>query len=216
MKINNPEVNSLLENNQESTEVHPFQPFLPAGAKLLMCGTFPPQKKRWSMNFYYPNYINDMWRIFGLILEGDKDYFVDSEAKSFKEDLLRSALSNLGVALSDTGSEVVRTAGNASDKYLEIRKQIDLGVLLTELPDCIAVATTGEKAASVISLLTNTTPPKMGEYNECSFIDSRGNSRKFRHWRMPSSSRAYPMKLDIKAEYYAKMLQSVFGITPKL
>ena len=44
-------------------EKHPLEPFLPAKAKLLMLGSFPPQKKRWSMDFYYPNLNNDMWRI---------------------------------------------------------------------------------------------------------------------------------------------------------
>ena len=41
-------------------EIHPLEPFLPAKSKLLMLGSFPPQKKRWSMEFYYPNLNNDM------------------------------------------------------------------------------------------------------------------------------------------------------------
>ena len=45
-------------------EAHPLEPFLPANAVLLMLGSFPPQKKRWSMDFFYPNLQNDMWRIF--------------------------------------------------------------------------------------------------------------------------------------------------------
>jgi hypothetical protein len=36
-------------------EEHPLEPFLPVNAKLLMLGSFPPQKKRWSMEFFYPN-----------------------------------------------------------------------------------------------------------------------------------------------------------------
>lgn len=211
-------INSMVDQPEDtpgakdSQESHPLRPFLPANAKLLMCGTFPPQRHRWSMNFYYPNFINDMWRIFGLILEGDKDYFVDTPNKTFKVNLLKDTLSNLGVALSDTGREVVRTAGNASDKYLEIRKPIDLQAILSEIPECIAVATTGEKAASVIAGLTNTAVPKMGEYSECFLIDSRGQERKFRHWRMPSSSRAYPMKLEKKAYIYGKMITDIFGL----
>ncbi|MDE6272519.1 MAG: uracil-DNA glycosylase family protein [Muribaculaceae bacterium] len=202
--------------SKDTTESHPLRPFLPQGAKLLMCGTFPPQRHRWSMNFYYPNFINDMWRIFGLILEGDKDYFVDAPAKTFKVNLLKETLTNLGVALSDTGREIVRTAGNAADKFLDIRKQIDLPAMLTELPDCIAVATTGEKAASVIAEMTGTEIPKMGEYRECELLDSAGNLRKFHHWRMPSSSRAYPMKVEDKAAIYGKMISEVFGIITKL
>ena len=62
-------------------EVHPFEPFLPEDARLLMLGTFPPSEKRWSVKFYYPNFINDMWRIVGLLFFHDKDYFVDAAQK---------------------------------------------------------------------------------------------------------------------------------------
>ena len=48
-------------------EQHPLEPFLPGNARLLMLGSFPPQKKRWSMEFYYPNWNNDMWRITGFL-----------------------------------------------------------------------------------------------------------------------------------------------------
>ena len=34
------------------SEQHPLEPFLPAGARLLMLGSFPPQRKRWSMDFF--------------------------------------------------------------------------------------------------------------------------------------------------------------------
>ena len=64
-------------------EKHPLEPFLPAKAKLLMLGSFPPQKKRWSMEFYYPNLNNDMWRIFGILFFDDKDYFLNETRKAF-------------------------------------------------------------------------------------------------------------------------------------
>lgn len=191
------------------TESHPLRPFLPAGAKLLMCGTFPPQRHRWSMNFYYPNFINDMWRIFGLIFFNDKDYFVDIPAKTFHVNELKVFLEKTGIALSDTGREIERTAGNASDKFLNIRKQIDLPAILAEIPECIAIATTGEKAAGVIADLTGTEIPKMGEFSECELTDSTGTVRHFQHWRMPSSSRAYPLPLVKKAAEYEKMVHSI-------
>ena len=62
-------------------EQHPLEPFLPGNARLLMLGSFPPQKKRWSMEFYYPNWNNDMWRITGFLFFNDKDYFVDKTKK---------------------------------------------------------------------------------------------------------------------------------------
>ena len=47
-------------------EIHPFEPWLPKDARLLMLGTFPPAPKRWCMDWYYPNFQNDMWRIMGI------------------------------------------------------------------------------------------------------------------------------------------------------
>lgn len=194
-------------SNPLPTESHPFKPFLPENARLLMCGTFPPKQNRWSMNFYYPNFINDMWRIFGLIYFGDKEALVDKEHKTFRLLELKKLLSEKGIALSDTGKEVVRTKDNASDKWLQIDKPIDLSDILARIPECVAVASTGEKAAGIIADLTGTEVPKVGEWSECSLADTNGVARVFRHWRMPSSSRAYPMKLEKKAEFYRTMLR---------
>lgn len=158
------------------------------------------------MEFYYPNFINDMWRIFGLIYFNDKDALVDTAGKTFKLDEIKRLLTEKRIALSDTGVDVVRTKDNASDKWLRIERPIDLGNMLSGMPDCSEVATTGEKAAGVIAELTATEVPKVGEWCECR-IDAGGSERLFRHWRMPSSSRAYPMKLEKKADYYRTMLK---------
>lgn len=190
------------------SETHPLEPFLPADSKLLMCGTFPPKRNRWSMEFYYPNFINDMWRIFGIVYFGDKNYFVDASAKTFKVELIKELLVEKGIALSDTGKEVVRMKDNASDKWLQIDRPIDLCATLSVMPGCVAVATTGEKAAGVIAGLTATEVPKVGEWRECVLAMPDGSLRHFHHWRMPSSSRAYPLKLEKKAEYYGAMLRA--------
>ena len=44
-------------------EEHPLQPFLPTGARVLFLGSFPPPREKWSMEFFYPNFINDFWRV---------------------------------------------------------------------------------------------------------------------------------------------------------
>ena len=79
------------------TEEHPLQPFLPPHARLLMLGSFPPQKKRWCMDFYYPNFINDMWRIMGYIFHGDRNWFVDERAKCFKKEMIVEFLLDKGI-----------------------------------------------------------------------------------------------------------------------
>ena len=55
------------------TETHPLPPFLPPHAQLLMLGSFPPPRERWKMDFYYPNFQNDMWRIFGCVFFDNRD-----------------------------------------------------------------------------------------------------------------------------------------------
>lgn len=187
-------------------ETHPLEPFFPEGAKVLMCGTFPPQRSRWSMDFYYPNFINDMWRIFGLIYTGDPATFVDKEHSTFYLPEIKALLTEKGIALNDTGKNVVRTMGNASDKFLDIKEHIDLDAALRALPECHTLALTGKLAAEVAAGITGCALPKQGEYSDCEFPLSDGSVRSLRVWRMPSSSRAYPMKLEKKAEAYRRML----------
>ncbi len=157
------------------------------------------------MDFYYPNFINDMWRIFGIIFYGDKDALVDESGKTFKLEKIKNLLLEKGIALSDTGREVKRTKGNASDKYLEILKPIDLTESLNDMPECYAIATTGEKAASVIAAATDSVIPKLGSYVEFDGAIVGRPGKIMRHFRMPSSSRAYPMKLLKKAQNYGSM-----------
>lgn len=111
-------------------ETHPFEPFLPADACLLMLGTFPPAEKRWCMPFYYPNYLNDMWRIFGICFFGDKSHFVIGEEKRFDLDAIVPFLRSKGIALFDTAQKVCRTKNTASDKDLEIIEPSDLDGML--------------------------------------------------------------------------------------
>lgn len=194
------------QNFSGAEETHPLPPFFPKGAKLLMCGTFPPQRIRWSMDFYYPNFINDMWRVFGIIYFNDPLHLVIPESKSFRLDDIRALLTEKGIALNDTGKTVVRTRDNASDKYLEIIRPLDLDAALLDLPQCSSVATTGMKAAQVMAELTGSKVPELGGYSDCVMRLSDGSARPLRVWRMPSTSRAYPMKLDKKAAYYRVML----------
>lgn len=190
-------------------EHHPFTPFLPDGCKVVLCGTFPPKPEKWAMDFFYPNFQNDMWRIFGLLFYNDKDKFFDKSTKRIDKQAIQRMLTQYKIGVGETATEVIRTKGNASDKFLEIVKPVDLPQLLKKVPDCSVIATTGEKAASVISELTNTPLPKMGENIECSVKMEDGSVRKFLHWRLPSTSRAYPMKLEIKASYYEDLFRQL-------
>ena len=185
-------------------EQHPLKPFTPQHARLLMLGSFPPARNRWSMDFFYPNFQNDMWRIYGLCFFGDKDYFVDAERKAFRKEQLVEFLTEKGVALYDTASAVIRTKGTAADKDLEVVTPTDLDALLRRMPECQAVVVTGQKAADVFTSHFQIVQPKVGAYTEFFF-----DGHPLRFYRMPSSSRAYPMKLERKAEAYLQMFRDL-------
>ena len=57
-----------------------------------------------------------MWRIYGVLFFGDKDYFLEKGKKAFSRERLVAFLEETGVALFDTAMEVIRQRGNASDQ----------------------------------------------------------------------------------------------------
>ena len=190
--------------NAIPVERHPLEPFLPPNARLLMLGSFPPPRKRWSMDFFYPNRTNMMWEIFGEVFFGDSQRLVDAERHTFRLADIKSLLLESGIALYDTASAVRRLSGNASDKDLEIVEKTDIAALLRQLPQCHDIVCTGQKSFSVFTEDYGVSVPKMGTCNEFEIA-----SRQMRLWRMPSSSRAYPMPLNEKATYYRRLMQSV-------
>ena len=185
------------------TEQHPLKPFLPKSAKILMLGSFPPPKARWSMEFFYPNWINDMWRLMGHIFYNDRHHFEIKGEKRFCKESNEAFCNEKGIALYDTACEVVRLKDNASDKFLEVVTPTDIYALLEQIPHCTAIVTTGEKATDVITATFGCEKPAVGNMTTITI-----NNRTLHFWRMPSSSRAYPLALEKKAEYYQTMLQA--------
>lgn len=186
------------------TEQHPLGFFLPDHTQVLMLGSFPPPKPRWSMNFYYPNIQNDMWRILGLIFYADKDYFLASR-KAFSEEKAKAFCREKGIGIGDTAVEIIRLNGNASDKFLEIVQPIQPEEILAQIPECRAVVVTGQKAMdTLLSVLPPMPAPKVGSSEEFTLLD-----RRFHLYRMPSTSRAYPKPLEEKAEVYRHMFEEI-------
>lgn len=185
-------------------EEHPLKPFLPHGAKVLMLGSFPPQRKRWSMDFFYPNFQNDMWRIMGAIFFADRHVFVDSVKKCFRQEDIERFAEEVGIALYDTAEAVCRLRDNASDNFLEIVRPTDIDGLLRQIPSCRAIVTTGEKATDEIVSRYKVEKPKIGECKQL-VIDGRV----LQFYRMPSTSRAYPLALEKKAAYYHALFRDL-------
>lgn len=189
-----------IERSTEEAEYHPLKPFLPTTTKVLFLGSFPPQRKRWCMNFYYPNFINDHWRIMGSIFFNDKNHFVDSKEKKFLLESIVEFLQQKGIGYYDTATSVKRLADNASDKFLEVLEYTDIDSLLRTIPQCKVIVTTGEKATqNVMNQYSLLSLPSVGSY-----VPLNDNVVLY---RLPSSSRAYPLSLDKKVEAYRKLFE---------
>jgi phosphoglycolate phosphatase len=234
------------------------------------------------MPFYYPNWINDFWRIMGLIHFGDKDHFSIPGEKRFNEADIRAFCTEHGLAFYDTATEVRRLKDNASDAFLEVVTPTDIPALLKRIPHCRTLVTTGQKATEVVAqafgcpippvgewvLLRLETPDQVGDDGGAvggdsdavggdgraaggdgsvaadngqqlrasglrwlkeigfsgtvpknNFVQPQEEQRlhikeeespdqasfEVKFWRMPSTSRAYPMPLEKKAEAYRKL-----------
>ncbi len=203
-----------IARSKGGVEYHPLKPFLPEGAKILFLGSFPPQRKRWCIDFFYPNWINDHWRIQGQVFFGDKNHFVLEGEKRFKLDEIVRHCEEKGIAFFDTSTAVRRLKDNASDKFLEVVEPTDIAALTNQLPHLRAIVTTGEKATQTIcatlgipevpkvnSYVAISSPPKGGR------ADWSGEGALL--WRLPSSSRAYPLSFEKKVEAYRKMFDAV-------
>lgn len=213
-----------IKRSGEGIEYHPLIPFLPEQAKVLFLGSFPPQRKRWCMDFYYPNFINDHWRIEGQIFYGDKNHFVDLEAKRFKKDEIVAFCEEKGLAFFDTSTAIRRLQDNASDKFLEVVEPTDITALLKRLPHLRAIVTTGEKATETICRTMGITEvPKVNAYVRVSDTDGTDetdilantndsnltNGGGLLLYRLPSSSRAYPLSFDKKVEAYRRFFDFI-------
>ena len=198
-----------ISRSTDGVEYHPLRPFLPENASVLFLGSFPPQRKRWCMDFYYPNFINDHWRIEGQVFFGNRNHFVDLEAKCFKLDEIVAFCQHRGLAFFDTSTAVRRLKDNASDKFLEVVEPTDIHSLLRQLPHCRAIVTTGEKATETICATMHI--PVIPKVNTSVAIPDTCNldGEKIHLYRLPSSSRAYPMSFEKKAEAYRQMFEKV-------
>ena len=189
----------MTDRFNDKTEKHPLKPFISPEVKVMMIGSFPPAQSKWNMEFYYPNFQNDMWRIIGLVFFENKDFFLKKDRHSFDLDLLKSTLISKGIGIGDMGQEVIRLKNNASDKFLQIVEPLNVKELLPKIPLCHSFITAGDKATEELRLHFSGKikhPPTGG----C--VTFSYNETEFKLYRMPSSSRAYPMALTKKAEIY--------------
>ena len=89
-------------------------------------------------------------------------------------------------------------------KFLEVVTPTDIPDLLRQIPLCVAIVTTGQKATDTLCNTFGITPPQVG-YSQAFCYEGR----QLRLYRMPSSSRAYPMSIEKKSDFYRKLWEEV-------
>ena len=184
---------------EQKIETRPFPPFLPKKATVMMMGTFPPAAEKRAMEFHYPNFQNDMWRVYGLIFFNDKDHFRKGDEKAFDPEKIKAFLDQTGIASCPTVYKAIREHGNASDAFLEVVEPVNLKDVLGQVPDVAHICTTGGKATEILlGLLPEKV--KLPKTNET--INFVYDGRELSLTRLPSTSRAYPLSLVKKAEAY--------------
>ena len=188
---------------EHEIELRPFPPFLPPNATVLMMGSFPPAAEKRAMEFHYPNFQNDMWRVYGLVFFGDAMHFQRVGEKAFDAEKIKAFLTARGIGSCPGVRRAIRTHGNASDAYLKVVETVELPEILEKIPQCRRICTTGGKATEILLALLETEVRAKG-FKTGTTITARCGDRDLLVTRLPSTSRAYPMKLEKKAEAYRK------------
>lgn len=116
-----------LASEQES---HPWKWFAPAHSKVLIVGTFPPTKRNWSYDFFYPNKANFFWRMMAHIAESPLQYFSGVEAVEERKHILEK----LGIAITDMGHTIVRSNNSSLDENITAIQFMNIFQILEENP----------------------------------------------------------------------------------
>ena len=126
-------------------EIHPFNPFFPDDAKVLIVGTFP---SRGHQGFYYTSPSNLMWSVFEDIFKTK----LSSSNNKWDIVAIKKLCEQKGIALCDIGLIIGRKNGSSSDKNLIYAQELDLKKMLSEyLPKCTMVLCTGEDVYKHVS-----------------------------------------------------------------
>ena len=209
----------LSDDKATELETHPFEPVLPPNATIMMMGTFPPTADKWAMSFHYPNFYNDMWRIYGQVFFDDADYFRVGDEKRFDPERIRDFMFERGIASCPSVKQAIRETGNASDKNLTVVTPVDLEVILPQVPKVESLFTTGGKATEVLlglleEPIAKSKHPKTNQsmdypYQWQSTDNQKADVNNLTLYRLPSTSRAYPLSLDKKVAAYKAFFEKM-------
>lgn len=112
----------------EHVEQHPWNWYGAPGSKTLIVGTFPPTRRNWSFDFFYPNKRNFFWKILAAITRHELVYTTGEEAIVERKALL----DQLNITITDMGKTIIRKDNNSLDENLEALAYMDIFRILEE------------------------------------------------------------------------------------
>lgn len=135
--------------NEYEEEPHPWPPFIPANATKLILGTFPTiEINRSAYAFFYPNPLNDFWRLIFEVAGKDLNEYQTSEPIELRKQIL----TDLKLGIADIGKKILRQKNSSKDENLFPIEFTDIFSLLenhTTITKIIITSSSG--ANSVLS-----------------------------------------------------------------
>ena len=110
----------------QSKERHPDWYVPIKNMHVLILGSYPPHKKRWDYDFYYPNNQNRFWKVLAKIAKKKLTETEGEEAVLQRIGIMKS----LHIGVQNIGLEIIRKRESAADKDIIITKyQNILGIV---------------------------------------------------------------------------------------
>jgi len=134
---------------------HPYEPFLPENAALLMVGSFPPlslvEKRAFGpkdLSFYYGSSRNQMWRIFERLFQTPllSDYADETRDKTRSLKAIQKSLNEHHIAVCDIIKTCRRSQADSGDQHLVILEAWNIPAFLKKRPSIQKIFFTGGKA----------------------------------------------------------------------
>lgn len=182
-----------------TSELHPLEPFLPVRARLLMLGSFPPQRVRWSMDFLpelAERYV--AYRRTGIFR--GQGVFSDTRRETFRQGTDRAFLRGERIGSLRYGRRDNPIEKQCFRQFSSSSARGRSGAVVgcgSDLPGDRDDGTEGYRCDRAPYRLRRAA---CGRSVEFAYAD-----RMLRFYRMPSSSRAYPKPVEWKADYYRRM-----------
>lgn len=129
---------------EQKQETHPWKWYVPNGARTLMVGTFPPTKRNWNYDFFYPNKNNFFWRIIASIANKPLQHFSGNEAVEERKALLDF----LRLGITDMGYVIDRLQDSSLDENIAAVEFMDIQQILKENPSINKIIFTSSSGKS--------------------------------------------------------------------